>query len=76
MITEVAAALLSSLHMRHVFKQDLSSPAYYAPHMSLGAGGTKVAELVHHAGFDPSILHDMEQNSSLMTSPMEQQIST
>lgn len=76
MITEVAAALLSSLHMRNVFKQDLSSPAYYAPHMSLGAGGTKVAELVRHAGFDPSIFHDMEQNPYLMTPPLEQHIST
>ena len=75
-ITEVAAALLSSLHVRNVFKQNLSLPAYYASHKSLGACGTKDAELVHHAGFDQSALHHPEQNPYLITPPMEQYIST
>lgn len=41
-ITEVAVALLLSIHKRNAFTQSLSPPTYYIPHNSLGAGGTKV----------------------------------
>lgn len=44
--------------------------------MSLGAGGTKDAELVHHTGFDQFALHHPEQNPYLITPPMELYIST